>query len=68
MAQLIVVVMLRKMTQQAVANAALISRHGIVHCRSHRRLVEEIEPAEHPDGDTVVLLACLDDDANGQGA
>ena len=38
----------------------------VVHCRSHRWLVEEVEPAEHPDGDTVVRLACLDDDANGQ--
>jgi ERCC4-related helicase len=25
-----------------------------------------VEPAEHPEGDTVVQLACLDDDANGQ--
>jgi hypothetical protein len=28
--------------------------------------VEDVEPAEHPEGDTVVRLACLDDDANGQ--
>lgn len=35
-------------------------------CRSHRWLVEEVEPAEHPEGDTVVRMACLDDDANGQ--
>ena len=38
----------------------------VVQCRSHRWLVEEVEPAEHPDGDTVVRMACLDDDANGQ--
>lgn len=35
-------------------------------CRSHRWLVDEVEPAEHPEGDTVVRMACLDDDANGQ--
>ena len=35
-------------------------------CRSHRWLVEEVEPPEHPEGDTVVRMACLDDDANGQ--
>jgi hypothetical protein len=28
--------------------------------------VEDVEAAEHPEGDTVVRLACLDDDANGQ--
>ncbi|NBW62673.1 MAG: hypothetical protein EBR33_05685 [Synechococcaceae bacterium WB4_1_0192] len=39
---------------------------AVVHCRSHRWLVEEVEAAEHPEGDTVVRLACLDDDANGQ--
>ena len=38
----------------------------VVHCRSHRWLVEEVEPSEHPEGDTVVRMACLDDDANGQ--
>jgi len=38
----------------------------VVQCRSHRWLVETVEPAEHPEGDTVVGLACLDDDANGQ--
>lgn len=41
-------------------------RGAVVHCRSHRWLVEEVEPPEHPEGDTVVRLACLDDDANGQ--
>ncbi len=39
---------------------------SVVLCRSHRWLVEDVEPAEHPEGDTVVRLACLDDDANGQ--
>ncbi|MEN9540117.1 MAG: hypothetical protein RLZZ459_208, partial [Cyanobacteriota bacterium] len=38
----------------------------VVQCRSHRWLVETVETAEHPEGDTVVGLACLDDDANGQ--
>ena len=28
--------------------------------------MEDVEPAEHPEGDTVVRMACLDDDANGQ--
>ena len=42
------------------------TRGCVVQCRSHRWLVEEVEPAEHPDGDTVVRMACLDDDANGQ--
>ena len=38
----------------------------VVQCRSHHWLVEKVEPSEHPEGDTVVGLACLDDDANGQ--
>ncbi len=42
------------------------SQGCVVLCRSHRWLVETVEPAEHPEGDTVVGLACLDDDANGQ--
>ncbi|MFO8238689.1 MAG: DISARM system SNF2-like helicase DrmD [Prochlorococcaceae cyanobacterium] len=52
--------------------AALLERQpalgqgAVVHCRSHRWLVEEVESADHPDGDTVVRMACLDDDANGQ--
>jgi hypothetical protein len=37
-----------------------------VQCRSHRWLVEEVEQAEVAGGDTVVRMACLDDDANGQ--
>ena len=46
--------------------AALPSEGCVVSCRSHRWLVEEVEPAEHSEGDTVVRMACLDDDANGQ--
>ena len=38
----------------------------VVQCRSHRHLVEEVEPADEPGGDTIVRMACLDDDANGQ--
>jgi SNF2 family DNA or RNA helicase len=50
----------------AISEAAEIPTAGsVVHCRSHRWLVEE-EPETNPQGDTVVRLACLDDDANGQ--
>lgn len=38
----------------------------VVHCRSHHHLVEEVLPPEEEGRDTVVRLACLDDDANGQ--
>ena len=38
----------------------------VVQCRSHRYLVEEVEPADEAGGDTIVRMACLDDDANGQ--
>lgn len=48
------------------ATSLLPTEGGVVHCRSHRWLVEEVEPAELPGGDTVVRMACLDDDANGQ--
>ena len=37
----------------------------VVFCRSHNHLVEDVQPPEDG-GDTVVRLACLDDDANGQ--
>ena len=37
----------------------------VVLCRSHNHLVEDVQPSEDG-GDTVVRLACLDDDANGQ--
>ena len=37
----------------------------VVQCRSHRYLVEEVEPADEAGGDTIVRMACLDDDANG---
>lgn len=51
----------------AIAEATPIPSAGcVVYCRSHRWLVEEVEPAEHPEGDMVVRMACLDDDANGQ--
>ena len=39
---------------------------SIVECRSHRHLVEKVEFSSSEIGDTVVKLACLDDDANGQ--
>ena len=38
----------------------------VVQCRSHRYLVEDVEPAEQAGGDMIVRMACLDDDANGQ--
>ncbi len=49
----------------AAANA-IPSQGCVVQCRSHRWLVEEVEQAEVAGGDTVVRMACLDDDANGQ--
>ena len=39
---------------------------SVVFCRSHRHLVEEVQPPSELTGDTVVRLACLDDDTNGQ--
>ena len=39
---------------------------SIVECRSHRHLVEKVELPSSGVGDTVVKLACLDDDSNGQ--
>ncbi|WP_255003184.1 DISARM system SNF2-like helicase DrmD [Cyanobium sp. HWJ4-Hawea] len=41
------------------------SKGCVVYCRSHHHLVEDVKPPEDG-GDTVVRLACLDDDANGQ--
>ena len=38
----------------------------VVHCRSHHHLGEEVWAPEEDGLDTVVRLACLDDDANGQ--
>jgi hypothetical protein len=35
-------------------------------CRSHRWLVDEVEPAEHPEGDTVVRMACNSRPDSGQ--
>ncbi len=54
------------MTSPPVYTPLLPAQGCVVQCRSHRWLVEEVEPAEHPEGDTVVRMACLDDDANGQ--
>jgi hypothetical protein len=56
------------MATQLRAETAGLSRGAGVHCRSHRWLVEEVEPAEHLEGDTVgqrcfdeqVLLICGD--------
>ncbi len=39
---------------------------SVVECRSHRHLVEKVELASSEIGDTIVKLACLDDDANGK--
>jgi hypothetical protein len=36
----------------------------VVHCRSHHHLVEEVVSPEEEGRDTVVRLACLDDDAS----
>ena len=38
---------------------------SVVECRSHRHLVEKVELPTSEGGDTIVGLACLDDDANG---
>ena len=54
------------MPEIAAKEKFVLQRGSVVQCRSHRWLVEEVEPAEHPGGDTVVRMACLDDDANGQ--
>ena len=54
------------MSEVAVSTELLPSQGAVVQCRSHRWLVEDVEPAEHPEGDMVVRMACLDDDANGQ--
>lgn len=43
-----------------------LSTGCVVHSRSHHHLVEEVWPPEEEGRDTVVRLACLDDDANGQ--
>ncbi len=50
----------------STAANAIPSQGCVVQCRSHRWLVEEVEQAEVAGGDTVVRMACLDDDANGQ--
>ncbi|ELR96872.1 DISARM system SNF2-like helicase DrmD [Gloeocapsa sp. PCC 73106] len=38
----------------------------IVHVRSRQYLVEEVTPAEIEEGDTLVRLSCMDDDAQGE--
>jgi len=56
------------MATQLRAETAGLSRGAGGHCRSHRWLVEEVETAEHPEGDRVgqrcfdkqVLLICGD--------
>ena len=48
-----------------VPPASTLSKGCVVHCRSHHHLVEDVQLPENG-GDTVVRLACLDDDANGQ--
>ena len=48
-----------------VPPAPTLSKGCVVFCRSHHHLVEDVQPPEDG-GDTVVRLACLDDDANGQ--
>ena len=54
------------MPEAVAASDQNLTRGCVVICRSHRWLVEEVEPSELPGGDTVVRMACLDDDANGQ--
>ena len=54
------------MPEAVITNTDTPTRGCVVLCRSHRWLVDEVEPPEHPEGDTVVRMACLDDDANGQ--
>lgn len=54
------------MHQPTAASDPNLTRGCVVICRSHRWLVEEEVPAEHPDGDTVAWMACLDNDANGK--
>ena len=50
------------MTEQLMTGP---SKGCVVFCRSHNHLVEDVQSSENG-GDTVVRLACLDDDANGQ--
>ena len=38
----------------------------IVNVRARQYLVEAVTPPIHPQGDTLVSLACLNDDAQGQ--
>jgi ERCC4-related helicase len=38
----------------------------VVHVRSRRYLVQQVESPQEPNGDTTVHLACIEDDAQGQ--
>ena len=54
------------MREAVAASDQNLTRGCVVNCRSHRWLVEELEQSERPGGDTMVRMACLDADANGQ--
>ena len=57
----------QSLMQEAVFETPLLPTRGcVVHCRSHRWLVEDVALPETKGGDMVVRMACLDDDANGQ--
>ena len=47
-------------------NARDLKEGCIVECRSHRHIVEKVELPSTEKGDTIVKLACLDDEANGK--
>ena len=51
-------------TPTMLANSPEIGQ--IVHVRARQYLVESITPPVHPQGDILVSLACLNDDAQGQ--
>lgn len=52
-----------------MSKASLILTSGcVVQCRSHRWLVEEVKPAEHPEADTVVRLSLFIADDVGLAA
>ena len=50
------------MTEQLMTGP---SKGCVVFCRSHNHLVEDVQSSANG-GDTVVRLACMDDDANGK--
>lgn len=57
---------LKPMPHPLLESLSVPSQVAVLHCRSHRWQAEDVEPAETPDGDTVVRMACLDNDANCQ--